>query len=365
MKVMPVIMQDGFKAWNVIDNAGEVVTPIFQYLNYLYNLQKSPNTIRAYAHHLKHYWEYLNDKELDWTRVKLDHLAAFITWLRSPTKDVIVIHQAISKRTESTINAALAAVTAFYKFHEQIGNAENLDLYSTKIAINPKYKPFLNHLNTTRLAKTRTLKIKVPTKLPRTVDQQLIEQMLVSCYYLRDKLLICMLYETGMRIGQLLGIRHKDIQSWDNEIHLVPRINNENDSRSKSNRTNILPVSPSLMKLYTNYVLSELDGTESEYVFVCLKGQKRGRPLHYTAIQDLFKRLSKAIGHKITPHMLRHTHATQLIQQGWDMALVQKRLGHLSIQTTVNIYTHLSSQDLKNALKKHEIRSLADEFIKS
>jgi len=119
------------------------------------------------------------------------------------------------------------------------------------------------------------------------------------------------------------------------------------------------------MKLYTNYVLSELEDIESEYVFVCLKGQKRGQPMRYTAIQDLFKRLSNVIGRKITPHMMRHTHATELIQQGWDMALVQKRLGHLNIQTTINIYTHLNSQDLKNALRKHEIRSLADEFIES
>jgi len=365
MKVMPIIMQDGVKAWGVFDTAGGAVISISQYLSYLHNLQKSPNTIRAYAHHLKHYWQYLQDKELNWTKVKLDHLAGFITWLRSPAKDVITIHQATSKRTESSINAALAAVTAFYKFHEQMGNVENLDLYSTKIAINPKYKSFLNHLNTTRLAKTRTLKIKVPVKLPRTVDRQFIEQLLESCYYLRDKLLICMLYETGMRIGQLLGLRHADIQSWDNEIQLIPRFNNENESRSKSNRANILPVSPSLIKLYTNYVLSELEDIESEYVFVCLKGQKRGRPLHYTAIQDLFKRLSNAIGCKITPHMMRHTHATELIQQGWDMALVQKRLEHLSIQTTINTYTHLSSKDLKDALKKHQIRSLADECVDS
>ena len=364
MKVIPITMQDGFIAWSVINEAGETIEPVCQYLTYLYNLQKSPNTLRAYAHHLKHFWEYLGSKSLEWTAVKLDDLAGFITWLRSPSKNVITIHQSVSKRTESSINAGLAAVAAFYKFQEQIGNVKNLDLYTSKIAINPKYKPFLNHLNTTRLAKTSILKIKVPFKLPRTINRELVEQMLTHCYYQRDKLLICMLYETGMRIGQLLGMRHQDIQSWDNEIHLVPRNHNDNGARSKSNKTNILPVSASLMKLYTNYVLTELEEIESDYVFVCLKGQKRGQPLRYTTMQDLFKRLSNAIGYKITPHMLRHTHATELIQQGWDMALVQKRLGHLSIQTTVNFYTHLTSQDLKNALKKYGIRSLADDIIK-
>lgn len=363
MKVTPITMPDGFKAWNVFASNGESVVAISQYLNYLYNLQKSPNTIRAYAYHLKHFWEFLSENSLNWEVIKLDQLATFITWLRLPTKKIIPIHQAMSKRTESSINAALAAVTAFYKFHEQIGNIKNLNLYSTQIAINPKYKPFLNHLNTTKLAKTRILKIKVPTKLPQVLKRPLIEDMLQACYYIRDKLLLCMLYETGMRIGQLLGIRHQDIRSWDNEIYLVPRNHNLNDARSKSNHTNILPVSPSLMKLYTHYVLSELEDIDSDYVFVCLKGKKRSQPLRYTAIQDLFVRLSKTVGQKVTPHMMRHTHATELIQQGWDMALVQKRLGHSSIQTTVNIYTHLSVQDLKNALKKYEIRSLADEFI--
>lgn len=365
MKVTPTIMLDGFKTWNVFDKDGKEVIPISQYLNYLYDLQKSPNTIRAYAHHLKHFWQYLSDESIRWERIKLNQLAAFITWLRSTTKRVVVIHQSISKRTESSINAALAAVTAFYKFHEQIGNIENLDLYSTKIAISSKYKPFLNHLNTTQFVKTRILKIKVPSKIPRTLKPQLVTKMLQACYYTRDKLLICTLYETGMRIGQLLGIRHQDIQSWNNEIHLVPRNSNPNEARSKSNCTNILPISSSLMKLYTEYLLSELEDIESEYVFVCLKGKKRGQPLRYTAIQDLFERLSKTIGQKVTPHMMRHTHATELIQQGWDMALVQKRLGHLSIQTTINIYTHLSSQNLKDALKTYNIRSLADGLTQS
>jgi integrase/recombinase XerD len=365
MRVISIIKQDGFKVWHVLDNNNEPIASISQYLTYLHNLQRSPNTIRAYAYHLKHFWEYLSQSKLVWTAVKLDNLASFITWLRSASTKVIVIHQTVSRRTESSINAALAAVTAFYKFHEQIGNIENLDLYSSQIAISSKYKPFLNHLNKTGLTKTRTLKIKVPLKLPRTFDRQMVEQLLSACYYVRDKFLICMLYETGMRIGELLGIQHQDIHSWDNEIHLVPRTNNPNEARSKSHRLNIIPVSASLMKLYTHYLLAELEDVESNYVFVGLKGQKRGQPLRYTAVQDLFLRLSKAIGSKVTPHMMRHTHATDLIQQGWDMALVQKRLGHLSIQTTINIYTHLSSQDIKNALKNYKIRSIADELVRN
>ncbi len=364
MDVKQVIMPDGARSWGVIENQ-QAIDPIHQYLTYLYHLQRSPNTIRAYAYHLKHFWEYLSESSFTWSLIKLHELAGFITWLRAPCSNVVPVHQAISKRTESSINAALAAVTAFYKFHEQINNVDSLELYSTKIAINPKYKPFLNHLNTKHLTKARTLKIKVPTILPKVVDPHIIKQMLNACYYIRDKLLICMLYETGMRIGQLLGLQHQDIKSWDNEIQVVPRINNPNHARAKLSQTNVLTVTQSLMKLYTTYLLSECHDIDSQYVFVCLKGQKRGQPLRYEGVQDLFKRLSKTVNQKVTPHMLRHTHATELIQQGWDMALVKKRLGHQSIQTTINIYTHLNQQDIKEAFKKYEQRSVAHDCIES
>lgn len=362
MKVISSISPDNLKTWDVCDN-GAIIKPIKRYLIYLKSLEKSPNTLRAYAYHLKHFWEYLAANKFDWKTIKLDQLAGFITWLRS-NKNIVVIHQVMSKRTESSINAALAAVTSFYKFHEQIGAVKNLSLYTDKLSVNPRYKPFLHHLNTSKLAKTRTLKIKVPTRIPTALDKHIIDKMLSACYYMRDKFLICLLYETGMRIGQALGLRHTDIQSFDNTVNLIPRTNNQNEARSKSRHVNAIPVSQALMKLYTEYVLAELEIIDSDYVFVCLKGKKRGQPLRYTAVQDLFLRLSKATGQKVTPHMLRHTHATDLVKQGWDMALVQKRLGHVSIQTTINTYTHLSTEDLKNAIKKHGIRSLADELNK-
>jgi integrase len=69
----------------------------------------------------------------------------------------------------------------------------------------------------------------------------------------------------------------------------------------------------------------------------------------YSAVIDLFRRLHKKTGIRIHPHMLRHTHATELLRSGWDVAKVQKRLGHASAQTTLNIYTHLTDDDLKQA----------------
>jgi integrase/recombinase XerD len=69
----------------------------------------------------------------------------------------------------------------------------------------------------------------------------------------------------------------------------------------------------------------------------------------YAAVIDLFRRISKASGVDAHPHLLRHTHATLLLQSGMDAAYVQKRLGHASVQTTINTYVHLTDEDLKRA----------------
>lgn len=82
------------------------------------------------------------------------------------------------------------------------------------------------------------------------------------------------------------------------------------------------------MILYADYINIITNNQTSYYVFINLKDFT---PLKYTAVDRLFRWISKKIGFKITTHMLRHTHATELIKTGIDASLVQKRLGHSSI----------------------------------
>ncbi|HAQ4176252.1 TPA: tyrosine-type recombinase/integrase, partial [Staphylococcus aureus] len=92
---------------------------------------------------------------------------------------------------------------------------------------------------------------------------------------------------------------------------------------------------------------------EHDYVFISLKEGYFGKPLKYQSVLDLVRRIVKRTGIEFTSHMLRHTHATQLIREGWDVAFVQKRLGHAHVQTTLNTYVHLSDQDMKNEFNKY------------
>ncbi|WP_157072305.1 tyrosine-type recombinase/integrase, partial [Legionella quinlivanii] len=76
-------------------------------------------------------------------------------------------------------------------------------------------------------------------------------------------------------------------------------------------------------------------------------------PLTYPAVKKIFNILSKKCDFYIRPHMLRHTHASSLVKAGWDMSLVQKRLGHASIETTINTYTHIDNKQMKDAFKSY------------
>jgi integrase len=156
-----------------------------------------------------------------------------------------------------------------------------------------------------------------------------------------------------MRVGQVLGLRHADIRSYDGEIDIIPRANG-NGARAKSRSPYTVHVSKELMELYADYLVHEYQQTTHDYVFVNWWGGRIGAPMTYSTVIDLFRRLSARTGLHATPHMFRHTHATDLLRAGWDAAYVQRRLGHAQIQTTVNTYSHLSSGDLGKMFARYQ-----------
>lgn len=337
----------------VLDENFLPIKPIQEFIRYLSNLERSPNTIRAYANHLKLYWEYLASIHKSWDAVKLDDLAGFLSWLRLQNTDVIALRGQEAKRTETTVNAILSAITMFYNFHQQLGNT-TVTLTTTSTAPARRYKPLLHHISKNKPVKSRLIKLKIPHKTPKTLTQNQIKELIKNCLSLRDQFLISLLYETGMRIGQALGLRHEDIKSWDNEIHIIPRNHNENEARAKTHSSNIIHVSQKLITLYTRYLLEECEHCENDFVFIHTQGKTPNKPLTYRAVKSLFRRLSAKLGIKATPHMLRHTHATELITHGWDCSYVQRRLGHASVQTTLNTYSHLSNDDLRQAFNNYQ-----------
>lgn len=342
-------------SWLVIGDDYLPIEPVQSYLKYLESLERSPNTIQSYANPLKLFWEFLQASHLNWKLVTLEGFANFIHWLRCPEPGAIPLQPQQARRIERTINTILAAVCGFYEFQERMGAIEGIEAYRYGFQPGRKYKSFLHHVSQGKGIRTRLLKVKEPKKFPGCLTSEEVRQLVDACNRIRDKFLICLLHETGLRIGEALGLRHEDIYSTgENEIHVAPRGSNLNRARAKSATERIIYVTKDLMGLYSDYLIEDYpEDIDSDYVFVNIWEGQRGNPMTYAAVDSLFRRLRKKTGLKAYPHLLRHTHATELIKAGWDMAHVQKRLGHTSVQTTINTYTHLTDGDLKEAYQAY------------
>ena len=342
----------------VLDDEYIPVEPIQKYLHYLDSLERSPNTIQTYAYNLKLFWEFLQDNSLDWREINLEKLSNFIHWLRNPHKSVVSIQPIVSGRSEKTINECLTTVCGFYEFQEGLGAFEGVDAYRYQMQRGSKYKPSLHHISKGKEVKARLLKIKEPKTFPGCLTPEQVNTLVEASNCLRDKFLIRLLYGTGLRIGEALGLRHEDmVTGKTNQIHVVPRADNINLVRAKSGCERIVHVSKELMQWYSAYLIEEYpEDIDCDFVFVVIKAPVKGEigsPLTYKTVDSLFRRLSQKTDIKVNPHLLRHTHATELIRAGWQMTYVQKRLGHSVIQTTINTYVHLSDEDLTHAYKEY------------
>ena len=337
--------------WILIGDDFLPVNPVNDYLRYLKALERSPNTIQSYAHHLKLFWEFISQKHFNWKELEEPQLADFILWLRSPDPRVVSIEPKEAKRTERTINTILSAVYSFYQYHQRQGTSKDLELYKEAKILNPRYKPLLYEMSKNKTTQTKLLKLKEPKKFPGTLKTEEVQKLVDGCNNLRNKFLVKLLFETGIRIGEALGLRHEDIDSvgGKNEIHIVPRDDNVNNAQNKPNAERIVQASGDLMRLYGRYIVDEYPDVDSDYVFVNIWKGEIGHPMKYSTARGLFKSLKKKTGIDVYAHILRHTHATDLIRSGMDIAYVQKRLGHASIQTTVNTYVHLTDDDMKEA----------------
>lgn len=211
MKVQRVLIpgRDQY-AWVVLDDDYLPVNPVCRFLAYLENLDRSPHTLRAYAQHLKQFWEYLRDVNVEWTAVELSHLSEFVARLRRPVETLAEAKaEPSARRSETTVNTILAAGTSFYEFQARLGEVQRLPLFRLVNGRHRSYKGFLHHVNQ-RQVSVNVLKLRAPKHVPRTLTAEQAQQLIAACERRRDRFLLCLLYETGIRIGQALGLRHAD-----------------------------------------------------------------------------------------------------------------------------------------------------------
>jgi integrase/recombinase XerD len=349
--VQRVLPSDGgAESWTVIGSDLRPIAPVERYLAWLSRIERAPSTVRAYAHDLKTFWQFVVARGIAWDRVSLEQLGEFTAWLRQPAENVVVLAGGSAARSASTVNRVLTAVFGFYEFHARNGVEVARALVDERRMGRGSFKPFLHGVAPSR-PRGRVGRLREERRLPQTLSVEQVAAILAAQTRLRDRFLFALLAGTGMRIGQALGLRHSDVVSHERRIEIVAREDNANGARGKRGH-GWVPITSELVRLHADYMHLEYGDLDSDYVFVNLWGGRVGHAMSYHSVDEVVRRTRRRAGFHFTPHQLRHTYATVARRGGVPVEIVSKLLCHRSVQTTSDIYLHASPEDLRAELER-------------
>ena len=272
---------------------------INEFHNYLFSKNYSENTILSYINDLYFFYEFVK-KEL--VNVVEDDIRDYLEYLN------------LKKEKTTSISRKISTFKSFYKF-----------LY-----IN-------NYIDKKEYPLSRISYPKLEKKLPKFIYYndllEMIEESSKGKEGLRDRLIIEMLYATGVRVSELVNIKINDIDFNNRRIIVC----------GKGNKERIVYYGEYAMKVMNEY-LDSREYKSNEYLFLNNRGEQLSdRGVRYI-IDNIMKKLS--VKTHVTPHVLRHTFATDMLNNGCDIKVVQELLGHSSLKTT-EVYTHVTNDRLK------------------
>lgn len=287
------------------------------FLNYLV-VEKglSKNTLDAYGRDLAHYLEFLGDQSIaSPAQIAPPVVVAFLSVLKD---------RGLSPRSRAR---KLVSLRMFHRFLLAEGLAEN----------NPA----------AQVAAPKSLATLPHTLSPDEVDLLLSVPQSGSCYDLRDRAMLELLYATGLRVSELVGLTLQDLQL---DVGYVTAF-------GKRRKQRIVPLGDSARDAVLDYLACGRGELAGDGCPVFLFLNRSGNGLTRQGFWKMIKRraLQAGIAKNITPHSLRHSFATHLLDNGADLRAVQAMLGHADISTT-QIYTHVTRERLKNIHQQHHPR---------
>ncbi len=289
------------------------------FIDYL-SLEKkySLHTINAYSKDLDAFASFCA-KEFDSDNIKKCSYVQIRSWI------VVLLENGVGNRT---VNRKIASLKSYYKFllkTEQI-----------------KVSPLLKHK---ALKVDKKIQVPFSKKEMTTVLEQIdFDDSFEGC---RDKLIVELFYATGIRKSELIGLKLSDV-NYDSEVIKV---------LGKRNKERILPMITSLKLSLKKYLIerSKLPVVkDEEYLFLTKRGAKIYDSLVYRIINLYFSRASSKL--KKSPHVLRHTFATHLLNEGADLNAVKELLGHTSLAAT-QVYVHNGMAKLKEVYRNSHPRN--------
>lgn len=338
--------------------------PIQRFLNYCRKRGLAANTVTTYAYRLVDFWRWLEYKVLDCKEVGLDELADFANWyLLGGDVEVISseIREVISKRSPRTVNQAVTAIQGFYEFHAIEGRIDEKRF--TRLARGwGKRGGFLRGIVKSSPGQRKRIKLKEPKSFPGCLTDEEVVRLVEACHSYRDRFILILLRETGIRRGELLGLHLVDMQDFDvnGRIRIVRRDNpNSAWAKGAEREIPVLHNKRAIQETFRAYLLKEYPAEAERrghgMLFVNLEGENVGQPTTPDRLSKLFQgELYSRTGIKAHPHLFRHTFATRLLQANFPVEYVSQLLGHRSIATTLDIYSHVLDEMKLDALLKEE-----------
>ena len=282
-----------------------LIQSISEYLTYL-EVERglSQNTILAYENDILGFFEYFKNIENP-EEIKRIHFSEY------------TVHLAENGLLSSSVTRKLASIKGFFRFlaaNKEIKTNPSLSVTSPKI----------------------------PKKLPKVISYEEIEKLLKNRLTTKEKAVFELLYATGLRVSELVNLTVKNVDFKGNIIKTT----------GKGSKDRIVPMGKKAKEALNQYmkernllIKAKLGSKgELDYIFLNEKLEKISRQWVYNFI----KKQGETINKTISPHTIRHSFATHLLENGADLRAVQELLGHRSVVTT-QLYTHISKKRLREA----------------
>ncbi|NJE08823.1 recombinase XerC [Thermococcus sp. M39] len=256
---------------------------------------KSQNTVRMYSYYVRKFLEEGND-------LNARSALRFLAKLKK------------SGYSNKSLNLVVQALKAYFRFEGLDGEAERLK--------SPK----------------------VPKSLPKSLTKEEVKKLLsvIPPTRKRDRLIVLLLYGSGLRVSELCNLKINDVDF--NRSLIIVR-------GGKGAKDRIVPIPGALLKEIENYLRMRKDN--SEYLLVEERRNKKDK-LSPKTVWYLLDKYGKKAGIKVTPHMLRHSFATHMLENGIDIRVIQEILGHSNLSTT-QIYTKVTVEHLRRAQEKAKL----------
>ena len=363
---------------DVLDSRGAVIPVASEFLLHLAARGFSPNTVVAYGGDLGRLWAFLDARRLSWNQLSPAAACELLIFIRSDssadvgrqhTGEIPQAVQQTNRLSPASTNRALSAIGSFYNWAEFSGRFAGPNPIRwvedrTAFLVTDRYRPFLDGV--VRITPTaRPLRVKVVRRLPRPIADDQIEVLLRKLRSLRDLAMVRLMLDGGLRPGEVLGLRLGDIAYGRRRVTIRHREDHPRGARQKSRTDRVVDVlEAATLEALTAYVLRERpQEAATDVVFlVGGLGARRCEALSYPALVRLFARAATRAGIRtpgITPHALRHTHATRMWEGGMRELTLQRRLGHASPEAT-RIYTRVSDQQVLEEYKRAISAAISD-----